>query len=157
MEPLRCPACKGTAVLPNSMNGRPEVCPICSGQGAVEDYLPLPYFYIIDETIAANGNAIAALNIADRDFEWIWNIASRTDNRLTVEFEDASGRRFQNKAVKIDNAFGTAQNPFPVGLTGGVVLPGRTSLSYKLVESSAASNVVQLALVGFERYPRLRA
>lgn len=150
-----CPACNGRMVLQNTRSGAPEVCPLCNGTGKVEPPVErLPFYYIINETLAApNGSQnAAALAIQDRDFELIWLAATSSGGVFQTELTDgATGRAFQNNPVNSLNQWGTAQRPFP--LIAPIVLPARSTLQYRLTNQSGNANVLQLALLGYDLYP----
>lgn len=148
----KCPACKGSRVVPNAKTGSPETCPICAGSGKVEPaYLRLPFWYIILQVLTASQVLNSTLNIEPRaDFEWVW-LAATSTGIFRTELFDASGRAYQSEGVDNANQWGTAQNPFP--LVVPVVLSMRSAINYRLTERSVAGNTVQLALIGYELYP----
>jgi hypothetical protein len=141
-------------MVQNQRTGDPVVCPLCEGSGRRTFYDRLPRWYIINTTIAAalgvNNGALAI--DAQADFELIWLCRTSSTGVFTAEFQDASGRTWQNLPVNDLNMFGTAVAPFPVGLSP-VILRAQTSLIWRLVDTSgAAGNAIQLALIGYDLY-----
>jgi hypothetical protein len=118
-------------------------------------YDPLPFWYIINETIAAAaGQNVAALRIDTRAvFQWLWLIASSTLGVWSTQLTDGgTGRTYQNAAVNSENQWGNALNPFP--LLVPVILKAGTVLNYTLINrAGVGGNVIQLALGGYELYP----
>lgn len=150
----QCPGCAGRRVVYNAKTGNPVECPLCDGEGKRVNYQRLPRWYIINATIvAALGTLQGALAIdAMADFELIWLCRTSSTGVFTTAFQDASGRTWQNLPVNDLNMFGTAERPFPVGLSP-VVLRAQTSLLWTLVDTSGvAGNAIQLALVGYDLY-----
>lgn len=147
-----CPGCNGRRLLENAKTGNPVVCPLCDGSGTRENYTRLPRWYIINAVLTALGRLPGALAIdAIADFELIWLCRTASGGVFTATFQDASGRTWQNLPVNDRNMFGTAERPFPVGLSP-VVLRAQTSLAWELVDTSGNPNTVQMALVGYDLY-----
>ena len=147
-----CPGCNGRRILQNTKTGDPVACPLCDGSGKLENYIRLPRWYIINAVLAALGNLTGALAIeAIADFELIWLSASSSGGVFSTIFTDTSGRQWQNAAVNSENQWGTAQRPFPVGLSP-LILRAQTSLNWQLTDRSANANTVQLALIGYDLY-----
>lgn len=150
----QCPACAGRRVLFNSKTGNPVTCPLCDGEGKRENYQRLPRWYIINAVITlALGNTPGALAIdAMADFELIWLTRTSSNGVFTTAFQDASGRAWQNLPVNDLNMFGTAERPFPIGLSP-VVLRAQTSLMWTVTDlSGIAANTIQMALIGYDLY-----
>lgn len=152
-----CRSCGDSGVV--VVGGKPYTCPVCEGSGKTEpQYLRLPFWYVINPAtigqvyVAASTAVTGALQIEPRaDFEAVWLVATATSMSFTCEFTDASGRTWQNLPVNGANQWGTAQLPF--ALIVPVVLPMRTALNWKVTDTSASNNTIQLVLIGYELYP----
>lgn len=123
-------------------------------QPAVPPPLRVPFEYVVNAVVPANGNVPVSLQIQqDADFEWVFRIASRTDPRVTVDVTDgATGRKYTLVPVNIDNFAGTAQLPFP--LVEPFIIARATSIGFAFQDSSAAQNTVQLILSGYKLFPQ---
>lgn len=147
-----CPACQGRRLVPNVRTGSQEICPMCNGAGRVEPEYERRYFiYLLDKVLTASQDVSVTLNIQARAaFEWIWLAASKT-GAFQTRISDSSGREFDSDLVNDVNQWGTAQLPF--ALVVPHLLRAQTNLSFRLKDTSAAANTVQLALIGYELYP----
>ena len=148
-----CPVCKGNGGMVNAA-GNPVMCPLCDGSGKRGNWERRPKTCTGGGAIAAAAGSTLAGVIsidAEADFELIWLTATATGGIFTSEFTDASGRQWQNNPVNDQNRFGTAQRPFPIGLSP-VVLRRQTSLRFQLVNTSGNANTVQMALIGYALY-----
>jgi hypothetical protein len=116
--------------------------------------LRVPFEYVVNAVVPANGNLPVTLQIQqDADFEWVFRIASRTDPRVTIDVSDgATGRKYTITPVNIDNFAGTAQLPFP--LVEPFIIARATSINFTFQDSSAAQNTVQFILSGYKLFPQ---
>ena len=112
----------------------------------------VPFDYVVGGTVAAPAGSALVLAIAldaDREFEWVWIVGSRTSPLLTVQLTDgATGKVLSNAPLNFDNWAGTGPLPFP--LVEPWVLARGSTLTFNLVSTSGALNVVQIVLRGYK-------
>ena len=149
-----CPGCSGRRMVTNDRTGNPVVCPLCEGTGHFWNYRPEFRHYIVNQVLTALGLGNPVLTIdAQADFQLVWLTRTASGGTFTSRISDTStGRQWDNAAVNDLNRFGSAQQPFPVGLSP-VILKAQSSLSIALVDTSGNPNTVQLAFIGYDLYP----
>jgi len=112
----------------------------------------VPFDYVVGGTVAAPAGSALTLVIAldaNRDFECIFIVGSRTNALLTVQVTDgATGETLSNAPLNFDNWAGTGPLPFP--LVEPWVLARGSTLTFNLVSTSGALNVVQIVLRGYK-------
>ena len=112
----------------------------------------VPFDYVVGGTAAAPLGSTLTLSIAldaDREFEWVWIVGSRTSPLLTVLVTDgATGKTLSNGPIDFDNWAGTGPLPFPL-VEPWVLAPGST-LTFNFVNNSTALNVIQIVLRGYK-------
>jgi len=134
----------------------------------LDDQFERQYFtYVLDRVVPANAvqdpNQLQILS--DADFEWWWQLASRTSALLKVMMKEAAtGRDFiQTSAgqaqgvfngINIDNWCGTAQGNAAFPLAVPYIMPATRVYSLLFSDSSGAPNTVQVAFSGFKLWPR---
>lgn len=132
-----------------------QQCPNCGGQGTQpQKVYRVVYDYVFPSvTLAALASGSSVLQIQfDADFEWVWIVCSRT-GAFTIQLQDGStGRYFSNSPVNDVNFAGTGQLPFP--LVEPYLLARSTSISAAMVDTSNASNTVQLVFRGYKLFPQ---
>ena len=155
-----CPACKGRAVVPHFHTGNPVGCPVCDATGVVPmKYNRRPYDFAFPlQTIAGNAQANPSIQLpGDYDFEWWDTVATYTSASLLVLLE-INDIRFMNSlqpgngnGIPIANWAGTAQLPYSRRFPSRLVK--RDQATVYLTDQSGQTNIVSIVLKGFQLIP----
>jgi hypothetical protein len=141
-----CSMCGGNKAV--QVGSTLQKCPVCDGTG--QEIQPGLFFvYTIDIVLTA----LLALNnqavqILDRPFKWIWAVAQSTGTFTSQVVDGNTKRPFSNVQLHSANAWGTAQNPFP--LVQPYVFGQRGQIQVNITDLSNAGNTVHLAFIGVE-------
>jgi hypothetical protein len=122
-------------------------------------YIAKMFHYIANLTHAGNDTQQTTIQIdSDADFQLLMLIGSHTSNALTIQITEggAGGLAWQSAPVNIDNFLGTAQLPFPAGLIPQL-LPKKRVYKIVTIDTSGATNNVQIDFWGYKLYPAAQA
>lgn len=167
--PCGCCQPDGTYGVVFNQAGEPRQCPNCNGTGSTDpDFTPRFKCYNMIPVSGSNTflSALAAFDgtitiDAQYDFCGIWLTSSSTSQLantavgggFTIELWDPSKQRpWQDAPVYINNIAGTGQRPFPLGLCPQRI-PANYNLPFRIVDTSNASNTIQVTYSGYEMVP----
>jgi hypothetical protein len=136
----------------------------------LDDQFERQFFdYCIDPIVAANAiqQPIQFQIMSDADFEWWWNMVTRTSPLLKLLMkEQATGRDFvgttatassapaQFNGIYVDNWGGQAANSAAFPLAVPYIMPATRVYTILLTDLSGFTNSAQLVFSGFKLWPR---
>lgn len=124
-----------------------------------QQYVAKKFQYVANFAFAGNGTLGQTIQIdSDADFQLLFLLGSRDSNAVTVNVTEggAGGLAWMSAPVNIDNFIGTAQLPFPAGLIPQL-LPKKRVYNISCVNSSGATNNVQIIFEGYKLFPAAMA
>lgn len=122
-------------------------------------YIAKLFYYVANLTHAGNDTQSTTIQIdSDADFQLLDLIGSFTSSLLTIQITEggAGGLAWQSAPVNINNFLGSAQLPFPAGLIPQL-LPKKRVYAITTIDTSGASNKVQIIFWGYKLYPAAQA
>jgi hypothetical protein len=122
-------------------------------------YIAKMFHYIANLTHVGSDTQTTTIQIdSDADFQLLMIVGSRTSALLTIQVTEggAGGLAWQSAPVNIDNFLGTAQLPFPAGLIPQL-LPKKRVYKITTIDTSGATNNVQVDFWGYKLYPAEQA
>lgn len=118
-------------------------------------YVAKKFSYVANLVHAGSDQQTFTLQIdSDADFQLLWLIGSRTSPLATINVTEggAGGLSWMSAPVNVDNFFGTAQLPFPVGLIPQL-LPKKRVYVIQTTDKSGTANTIQVIFEGYKLYP----
>jgi hypothetical protein len=122
-----------------------------------EKFYDLPYWWKwIDNTLQTATNiAISPQVLGDYDFEPVYIMGNATaPTFVTVNLQEgATQKAMMSGAINFNNFVGTAQLPFPIGISAYLIIKNQT-LNFTITDTgSGAPNVIQIVCFGFKKVP----
>ncbi|MCU1284479.1 MAG: hypothetical protein JWO13_829 [Acidobacteriales bacterium] len=141
-----CSMCGGNKAV--QVGSSLQKCPVCEGTGK-EIQPGLYYCYGIDIVLTAlQALSNQSVQILDKPFKWMWAVAQSTGTFTSQVVDGNAKRPFSNQQIHSANAWGTAQNPFP--LVQPYVFGVRGQIQVNITDLSNANNTVRLTFIGVE-------
>ncbi|HKW76189.1 MAG TPA: hypothetical protein VJN64_11745 [Terriglobales bacterium] len=124
-----------------------QMCPICGGTGEATD--PGLYFaYAVDITLNANQVSQAIISVTDYAFRALFLTAKSTGTFTSQLMDGKNKRPFSNENIQNVNAWGTAQNPFPLPIPYEFSV--RDQILINVTDTSGVQNVINFTIHGTE-------